>query len=98
MSRSQKIKYWNEVQADIENCLDLYGEFVPFKLAQEVKEYLSHNELGIALEIIADMAIDNEWKISGEAKNKILGIFKKMDYSTSDPEQYDSYLKNISKL
>ncbi len=98
LSKSEKIKYWSEIENDILQCLSLCGDCIPSDIASTVNEYLSHNELGIALEILTDMAVEHEWNISDQAKKYILRTFKKMDYHKTDTEQYESYKKWVNTI
>lgn len=95
LSKSEKIAYWNDVEENIYQCLSLCGKSVPPDLAQEIREYLSHNELGVALEFLADMAIEHEWNISDEAKSYILQTFKKMEYDKEETDKYEKWLNAI---
>jgi len=67
------------------------GRVYPIKITEDVFEYLSHNELGIALELIADVAIEDNWNISTSAKIAILDTFKKMNYHETDKVQFKIY-------
>jgi len=98
LSKAEKSEYFKEIENDIHCCLSLFGDCVPDDVANNIQEYLSHNELGIALEILADLAIKYSWNIGDEAKIIILNTFKKMDYHISDRDQYESYKKSLNKL
>jgi len=98
LSKEEKLKYFKEIEFDIHCCLSLSGDCVPEDVANNIQEYLSHNELGIALEVLSDLAIKYNWKIGDEAKKRILNTFKKMDYHISDRDQYESYEKLLNKF
>lgn len=91
LSREQKIKFWEEISSEIENCLHESKDVVSEVTAEYVLEYLSHNELGIALELLADQAIEEDWNISNSVRKKVLGLFRKMNYHITDKENYASY-------
>ncbi len=93
LTKEEMIAYWNEVSSDIEECLVLCGSAVPNDLALSVRESLSHNELGIALEILIDASIDNGLPIDREAKLKLLETLIKMGYQEDEPLQFQSYEK-----
>lgn len=93
LTKEEKIAYWNEVSSDIEECLVLSGNAVPNDLALSVRKYLSHNEFGIALEILLDASIENGFSINREAKLKLLETLIKMGYKEDEPLQFQSYEK-----
>jgi hypothetical protein len=98
LSKAEKIKYWNDLSHDIWQCVSMCADILPNGLANDIREYLDHNELGIALELLADMAIDHELPISRDAKAAILRTFAKMGYEKDEPEQYHSYKEWLNVL
>jgi hypothetical protein len=101
LTRSGKIKYWKNIEDKILECLSLCQNNIPDDLTRQVKSYLSHNELGIAIELLADSIIEYDWDISTEASDLILLVFKKMNYDKDEEQQYlsyESYLKQPIKM
>lgn len=91
LSKAEKIKFWGEVELDIKRCLSLCGELVSEEHSKEISNYLSHNELGIALESLAAMIMEYKWNISKQAKKHILKTFEKMGYEESETEFYNLF-------
>jgi hypothetical protein len=91
LTKEQKIEYWDEVNKDIQCCVSLCEGVIPSEIIVGVQEYLSHNELGLALELLADIAIKNNLNLSVAARIAIINTFKKMQYHISEKEQYQEY-------
>lgn len=98
LSKTQKIAYWIEVENDINQCLTLCGDNVPIDIFDEVNEYLLHNELGIAIELLVCAVIENKWAIPDDAKDNILITLEKMGYKKSDLEEYQRYVKGLNAI
>ena len=96
LSKSAKLEYWKDIESDILSCLVLADRCVPMDLADQIRDYVSHNELGIALELLADSIVEYDWEVPLEARSLILRTFKKMEYDKSDVEQYLSYETQLS--
>ena len=93
----QKRKYWNEVNNHISACLTKCDSFISEKIREDVKEYLYHNELGLAAETLADIAIEEDWSLPNETKEEILQIFEIMGYRDRKSEVFEIYERAFKK-
>ncbi|NQZ90702.1 MAG: hypothetical protein HRT54_24350 [Colwellia sp.] len=98
LTKAQKIACWTDIEEQIKQCIFLCGNKAPQSVTEEIEDYLSHNELGIAIELLVCSAIQDNWSISKEAKCQILNTLISMDYHKTDIEefqQYESWLNAI---
>ena len=67
LSREEKMPHWEATESEIRRALALVSTRVDPDIVQEVEDYLSHNELGLALESLeygvaaSDLATPSEF-------------------------------------
>lgn len=95
LSKAEKIRYWEEISRDIEQCVLMCNDVLPEGVAGNIHQYLEHNELGLAIELLAYMAIQQKGAIGCDVKDAIIKTFAKMGYEEDEPEQYHSYKEQL---
>ena len=95
LSNAEKTWYWEEISRDIWQCVLMCIDVLPEGVAVDIQQYLEHNELGLAIELLAYMAIQHEGSIRRDVKAAILRTLAKMGYEEDEPEQYCSYKERL---
>jgi hypothetical protein len=97
-ARAEMEQLHQEVSGAIERCLLMCEDELPDGVAEEIRQYLWHNELGLATELLAYMAGEHGASINREVKDAIMRIFDKMGYEEDDPEQYLFFKEWLGEL
>jgi len=95
LTKEEKNRYYEEVSRDIWQCVLMCADVFPEGVVEDIRQYLGHNELGLAIESLAYMVIQHEVSISRDVKAAIMRTFSKMGYEEDEPEQYCAYKEQL---
>jgi hypothetical protein len=62
MPDPELIKKWEAIERDLRSALAAVRVDVPEEAANQVEEYLDHNELGLALEVLIECLLESDVK------------------------------------
>ena len=97
LTKAEKLKYWEDTNQAISASLSSCGELISASLQEDIRRYLEHNELGLAVELLVDTAINEHLPIEKSIKASILRILNAMDYAKDEPERYRTYVNWASE-
>lgn len=92
MSQKEKEAYWANIGERIKEILNHHFP-ISERDTNQILEFLSHNELGVALDHLTATIIEEEIKISTDIKTEIVNLMEVIGYSTEDIQ----HIKNKAK-
>lgn len=79
VSTSEQLTHWRDAEATIRSILGLLS--LSPEQFKEAGDFLDHNELGLALETLCDIHIDEDLPLSVEAYEMIRNVGERMEMS-----------------
>jgi hypothetical protein len=83
LTTRQKRAFWAEVEQALHGLLAGLPESFPDVDRDTVRDYLAHNELGLALEHLCDALIEENLSISGQQYLALSKLFERMELDPS---------------
>ena len=97
LTQDKKIKFWKDIEVKINDALELCADHISTDVLERGHEYLEHNELGLAWEILCEELIELNKVPSKSARLLILEAGKRMGFSQPENRGYKLW-KSIEAL
>ena len=88
---SERIKFWQEIEAQLRRVLEICGEQIPPEARQETQDYLAHNELGLAWETIVDELISIDQLPSQAIREILVETGKRMEFDKPGNRNHEQW-------
>ena len=89
LTQSEKIKFWQDIETNIDHALTLCEAQISDVAVKDIREYLSHNELGLAWEIFCEELIGSGQAPSNQTGPLILEVGSRMGYDRPQAHRHE---------
>lgn len=91
-TQEEKITFWQELQALLYSVLAQCPAGVPTDVVKEVREYVAHNELGLAWETLCEALIEFDEILAAPARHTFLEAGWRMGFAQPASANYDRWI------
>jgi len=88
LSQSERIKFWQDIESKIVEALRQCESHLSADLAEEISDFLGHNELGLAWETLSEELVAQEVPLPMSARQLLIEAGSRMGFDQAETRNY----------
>jgi len=98
LTQAERMRFWQEIEAKLREALDKCSDRISPQTIEETREYLEHNELGLAWETICEEFVQFDVAASQAVRALILETGKQMSLDDPESHAHDLWKEIVTKF